>query len=94
SHVSRDLIVRILHSENVLARRYFYPGCHKMEPYRSYFPHVGMLLPITEGLVQRCLLLPNGTALGAQEIGTICGILRLCIKHGDELQSRLSSGAA
>ena len=33
--VSRDEIQSILWAENVLARRYFYPGCHNMEPYRS-----------------------------------------------------------
>jgi len=31
--LSRDQFVEILHAENVLARRYFYPGCHRMEPY-------------------------------------------------------------
>ncbi len=41
-------LVRVLHAENVLARRYFYPGCHEMEPYRSYFPHAGLVLPETE----------------------------------------------
>ena len=33
--VTRDELMEILHKENVLARRYFYPGCHRMEPYRS-----------------------------------------------------------
>ena len=33
--VSRDELWRILTAENVMARRYFYPGCHRMEPYRS-----------------------------------------------------------
>lgn len=28
--VDRDLLVRILHAENVIARRYFHPGCHRM----------------------------------------------------------------
>ena len=43
--MSRDRLVQALHAENVLARRYFYPGCHQMEPYRSYFPHAKLLLP-------------------------------------------------
>ena len=30
----RDDLVAALHAENVLARRYFYPGCHRLEPYR------------------------------------------------------------
>ena len=48
--LSRDLLVKILHAENILARRYFYPGCHQMEPYRSYFPNARLLLPETEKL--------------------------------------------
>src|SRR5206468_526983 len=43
TRIDRDTLVRALHAERVLARRYFYPGCHKMEPYRSYFPHAGLL---------------------------------------------------
>jgi dTDP-4-amino-4,6-dideoxygalactose transaminase len=48
TQISRNELVKILWAENVLARRYFYPGCHRMEPYRSYFPHAGLLLPETE----------------------------------------------
>ncbi len=32
--VSRDRIVEILHAENILARKYFWPGCHNMQPYK------------------------------------------------------------
>ena len=42
--LNRDDLLRILQAENILARRYFYPGCHQMEPYRSYFPHACLLL--------------------------------------------------
>ena len=35
SGLSRDALWRALHAENVLARRYFWPGCHRMEPYRT-----------------------------------------------------------
>ena len=33
--LTRDELVRVLMAENVAARRYFFPGCHRMEPYRS-----------------------------------------------------------
>ena len=33
--LTRDELVGILHAENILARRYFFPGCHRMEPYRD-----------------------------------------------------------
>ena len=37
SGLTRDQLLSVLHAENVLARRYFYPGVHRMEPYRSLF---------------------------------------------------------
>lgn len=89
AQISRDMLVEILHAENVLARRYFYPGCHQMEPYRSYFPHAGLLLPETEKLAQRVLSLPNGTAVGPNEISKICQIIRLAVEHGKEIRERL-----
>ena len=67
TRVSRDRLLKILWAENVIARRYFYPGCHRMEPYRSYFPQARLLLPETEKLVKRVLVLPTGTAVGVEQ---------------------------
>jgi dTDP-4-amino-4,6-dideoxygalactose transaminase len=87
--LSRDQMVKILHAENVLARRYFYPGCHRMEPYRSFFPHSWFLLPNTERLVKRVMSLPTGTSIGSEEISNICQIIRLAVSNSAELQKRL-----
>jgi len=80
-----------LHAENIIARRYFSPGCHRMEPYRSYFPHAGLLLPETERIVQGLVTLPTGTAIGLSDIKGICDIIRLALTHGREIEQRLSS---
>lgn len=74
--ISRDSLVNTLHNENVMARRYFYPGCHRMEPYRSYFPHARLMLPETEKVSAMVMSLPNGTSVGSGEIGKICDIIR------------------
>jgi dTDP-4-amino-4,6-dideoxygalactose transaminase len=89
TNISRDIYIKILHSENILARRYFYPGCHKMEPYRSYLPYAGLLLPETEKLVNRLLALPNGITIGSDEISKICSLIRLISLHGLELNKKL-----
>lgn len=89
THVSRDQFVDILFAENVLARRYFYPGCHRMEPYRSYFPHAGLLLPETERLAKRVLALPTGTSIGKKEVNSIGHLLRLVVENGVEVRERL-----
>lgn len=92
--ISRDALIEVLHAENVIARRYFYPGCHRMEPYRSYFPHAGLLLPETEKLTGRVMLLPTGTAVGPEEIGKICRILRLAVECAPEVMRQLSAPKA
>ena len=74
--LSRDELAAVLHAENVLARRYFYPGCHRMEPYRSRFPEAGRQLPVTERVCGRVLILPTGTAVGEEEIRAIGAIVR------------------
>jgi dTDP-4-amino-4,6-dideoxygalactose transaminase len=74
--LSRDELLKVLHAENVLARRYFFPGVHRMEPYCSDFPHAGLLLPYTEALVTRVLHLPTGTGVTQADIRKICGIIR------------------
>jgi len=91
TEIERDGIVQALHAENILARRYFYPGCHRMEPYRSFFPHAGLLLPETERLARRIVVLPTGTAIGEEEISAICGVLRLLTARGQEVRKLMAS---
>lgn len=86
--ISRDLLVKILHAENILARRYFYPGCHQMEPYRSYFPNAGLVLPETEKLTQRVLQLPTGATVGEDEIDRVCRIIRFISLNGKAIQEK------
>ncbi len=88
--ISRDGLVRILNAENVVARRYFWPGCHRMEPYRSLYPHWRFLLPVTEQVAARVMVLPTGTAVGADEIGMICGIVRHAVANGPAIAARLA----
>lgn len=75
--VARDRIVEALHAENVLARKYFWPGCHRMKPYRDLYPHAGLMLPHTERVAASVLVLPTGSSLQVGEIRTICGILQV-----------------
>lgn len=90
TRTTRDQLVSILRAENVLARRYFYPGCHNMEPYRSYFPHAGLVLPETEKLVKRVLSLPTGTSVGREDIQKICQIIRLSVSRSLDEQDQLA----
>ncbi len=87
---SRDTLMKVLHAENVLARRYFYPGCHRMEPYKSLYPQSGSCLTETENLAGKALCLPTGTGISEEQIKTICEIIRLCCDNGQEINHRMS----
>jgi dTDP-4-amino-4,6-dideoxygalactose transaminase len=90
TYIGRDTLLTLLHAENVIARRYFYPGCHRMEPYRSFFPNAHLLLPQTEQVARRVLILPNGQTVGAPEIDAICGIIRYALAHAAEIKATLN----
>ncbi len=92
THIGRDQVQEILWAENVIARRYFYPGCHRMEPYRSRYSHITQMLPNTERATSQVLCLPTGTTVGATEIGQICDIIRFVIRNGREITKRMSNG--
>lgn len=72
---SRDEIVAALHAENILARRYFWPGCHRMKPYRDLNPHAGLMLPETERVASRVIVLPNGFSLTEADVQTVASAL-------------------
>lgn len=91
--ISRDRVVEVLWAENVMARRYFYPGCHRMEPYRSRFPLAGLLLPETERLAARLLTLPTGTAVREDDIDGVCELLRVVLAEGPRIEQALAAHA-
>jgi dTDP-4-amino-4,6-dideoxygalactose transaminase len=88
SPISRDTIVRALEQENILARRYFYPGCHRMEPYRSYYPNAGLLLPVTERLTEVLFCLPNSTETQHHHVAAVCDLLAFIMQNGAEIARR------
>lgn len=88
--ISRDQLIELLHAENVIARRYFYPGCHRMEPYRSQFPNAGRSLPQTEALAERIMCLPNGTSVGSDEVLVICKLLRFFLNNSLAIKKKLT----
>ncbi len=92
--LNRDELVAVLTAENVLARRYFYPGCHRMEPYRSYYPHAHLVLTATEAVARRVMVLPTGTSIGLEEIKKICQILCRAFEAAQDVRTQLSRSGA
>lgn len=76
---TRDAIVDALRAEHIMARRYFWPGCHRMEPYRSLFPHAGLVLPATERVAASVMVLPTGETMDAERIATVAQVIRTVV---------------
>lgn len=74
--IDRNGVMATLHAHNILARRYFWPGCHRMEPYVSLYPEAGAGLNETERIAAQIMALPNGETVQQQDITRICGLIR------------------
>lgn len=88
--LSRDELLRVLHAENVMAERSFYPCCHRMEPYRTLAPEARLRLPHTERLADRVLCLPTGKAMNEAAIDAVCDVIRTAVRHAGEVRTKLS----
>jgi dTDP-4-amino-4,6-dideoxygalactose transaminase len=93
SGINRDQLQKVLVAEGVCARRYFYPGCHRMEPYVSRLPTRAGALPQTERVAQRVLSLPNGTAVGLDEVTAVCDVVRVAVANAPLVRKRLDEVA-
>lgn len=70
----RDSLIKELHEENVIARRYFSPGAHRSAPYNAE-PHREPLT-VTERLAAGVLVLPTGTSVSKDDAVLVSKIIR------------------
>jgi dTDP-4-amino-4,6-dideoxygalactose transaminase len=93
SRLDRDELVAVLHGENIRARKYFWPACHRMEPYRSLQPNASLLLPETERLAARVLVLPTGQSISVEAVEIICDVIRTALERAGAVREALASPA-
>jgi len=86
--LGRDELRAVLVAENVLARRYFYPGCHRVPPY-DRLPQPA--LPVTERVLDRCLSLPTGTAVTPEDAAAVGRLIRLALSRPDDVRAAIGS---
>ncbi|OIQ97447.1 dTDP-4-amino-4,6-dideoxy-D-glucose transaminase [mine drainage metagenome] len=86
--LSRDMLIDILKAENVIARRYFYPGLHRCLPYAQELPQYLDSLPNTDSLCSSCIQLPIGALVSAQSVEHICDIIARTHQYAAEIRSR------
>lgn len=76
ARMSRDELMDHLRAQDVLARRYFWPGCHNADVYRSGGPYD---LPVTESLCERLLALPTGSLVSPADVDRVVATIRKCL---------------
>jgi dTDP-4-amino-4,6-dideoxygalactose transaminase len=87
--VERDVLYRVLRAENVRARRYFHPGCHRMAPYEGRPWTSPQPLPRTERLADETLVLPTGTGITPTQIEALCELIRFVVERGPGIRERV-----
>jgi dTDP-4-amino-4,6-dideoxygalactose transaminase len=87
--MTRDMLCKILHAENIIARRYFFPGAHRMQPYRSLYPNAFDGLRETEKLCRRVLALPTGTQIDPDDIRAVCHAISFVNRHAGEISKMI-----
>ncbi|MBK8333824.1 MAG: DegT/DnrJ/EryC1/StrS family aminotransferase [Ilumatobacteraceae bacterium] len=90
--IERDIMLQVLTAEQILARRYFWPGCHRMEPYRSLRTPADHHFPITDLVAGRVLSLPTGTSIEPADIDRVCELISGIVEHGEEISARAGNG--
>ncbi|MEW8645720.1 MAG: aminotransferase class I/II-fold pyridoxal phosphate-dependent enzyme [Candidatus Thiodiazotropha endolucinida] len=75
SPVTRDQIVDALQAENVLARRYFWPCCHRKKPYSDLYPNAGSFLLNSEQVSERVIVLPAGPEMDDEKVDAVASII-------------------
>jgi len=87
--LSRDALMTALRAENVLARRYFYPGIHRSVPYDQTARSNADSLHVTEELCATCIQLPIGALVSSAAVDRICDFLARAHAGAPAIQARL-----
>ena len=91
--LTRDQLLATLHAENVLARRYFYPGIHRMEPCVRTFPMQARSWRTPKHLSSASLTCLLEQGVNSSDIEKICALIRLAVEHRREISEALADGA-
>lgn len=90
--LSRDQFIAALRAENILARRYFYPGVHRMAPYRDRPDSLRHSLAETERVARRTLVMPSGLSVTRQDVYRICDTMGAILNRAGDVAATLPDG--
>lgn len=86
----RDMTLRLLEAERILARAYYSPALHQ-KPMR--YPHVPANLPVTELLAERFVLMPSGFMVSTIQILAVIRLLQFIRSHASTIIDRIDAMA-
>lgn len=86
--MSRTELIEIIIKENILARKYFYPGVHRMEPYKSLYPYSSVFLEKTETLSEKIISFPTGTAVDSSSINRITNLVAFINQNAQAIKNK------
>jgi dTDP-4-amino-4,6-dideoxygalactose transaminase len=84
--LSRDLLLRALRAENVIARRYYFPGAHRCIPWINR--NLEVALPNTDLLCQTLIQLPIGALLANHDVENLCALLRVIRERAADVKNQ------
>jgi dTDP-4-amino-4,6-dideoxygalactose transaminase len=84
--LSRDLLLNALRAENIIARRYFFPGAHRCLPWTDRNPEA--TLPNTDHLCRALIQLPIGALVSNDDIDAVCALLRVIHERAADIRKR------
>ncbi|MEZ6065748.1 MAG: aminotransferase class I/II-fold pyridoxal phosphate-dependent enzyme [Planctomycetaceae bacterium] len=86
--LTRDELHRTLQAEGVLARRYFYPGCHRIPATLAAAADVPPL-PVTDRLCETVLQLPTGINVSIADIRSVGELVVQAFSKAKEIREAL-----
>jgi dTDP-4-amino-4,6-dideoxygalactose transaminase len=86
--LSRADTIAILNRERALARAYYSPPLHRKA---TQYETVPAVLPLTDRLAERFMLLPCGHFVSGDDIAAVAALLRFIHGHAADIQGRLAS---
>lgn len=86
--IRREALRAVLAAEQVTARRYFKPGCHRSPPYSAHEPRHP--LPVTERLSRSLLQLPTGVQLSVEDALRIAAIVTMACEECGRVEQALA----
>ena len=62
-----------------------------MEPYRTLYPDASAVLPHTDAIAARLLILPTGTGVSLADVERICALIAMAVEQGPALHAKVAA---